>query len=287
MTTMQREVSNRRAEEQARSGPRDRRESVGRLFLRAASQLFRGDIVTTSGPQRQSERSNSPADGQAKSSASDAAAKLERTLSHFETMLQALEGQLQGSPPPDEDAHVDFDDEAGLNDGMERFFERLDSAFERLDVQASRLSDGASDLALVAGRVEAVLSDLTRTLGRAARLQETRAVAAPEPSVHAEPQFQPGDEAVGVVLAAVPGFQGLMDAQRALSSLREAEGASVVAYKNGEAALELVLREPVTASLVVEALSESAHQPLLIEESQPEALRLRLRFVQHEVGASE
>ena len=243
-------------------------------------------MVTTPESQRQGESSDRPADGAAKSSAAEAAEKLERTLSHFESMLQALEGQLQGSPPPDADVDVNSVEPAGSNEGMQRFFERLDSAVERLDAQAARLSDGASDLALVAGRVEAVLSDLTRTLGRAARLEETQAVADPESSVPAERQFQPGDEAIGVVLAAVPGFQGLMDAQRALSNLQEAEGASVVAYKNGEASLEMVLREPVTASRVVEALSESAKQPLLIEESRPEALRLRLRFVEHEVGAS-
>lgn len=241
-------------------------------------------MVTTSESQRQSESSNGPADAAAKRSAAEAAEKLERTLSHFETMLQALEGQLQGSPPPAADAEANSVEPAGWKDGMERFFERLDSAIERLDVQAARLSDGASDLALVAGRVEAVLSELTRMLGRVTRLKETQ--AEPEPPVPAEPQFQPGDEAIGVVLAAVPGFQGLMDAQRALSNLPEAEGASVVAYKNGEASLEMVLREPVTASRVVEALSESTSQPLLIEESRPEALRLRLRFVEHEGGAS-
>ena len=243
-------------------------------------------MVTTSEPQRQSESSNGPADAATKRSAAEAAEKLERTLSHFETMLQALEGQLQGSQPPAADVEANSVEPAGWKDGMERFFERLDSAIERLDVQAARLSDGASDLALVAGRVEAVLSDLTRTLGRATRMEETRVAPEPESSVPAEPQFQPGDQAVGVVLAAVPGFQGLMDAQRALSNLPEAEGASVVAYKNGEASLEMVLREPVTASRVVEALSESANQPLLIEESRPEALRLRLRFVEQEGGAS-
>ncbi len=243
-------------------------------------------MVTTSEPQGQSESASGPAGAAAKRSAAEAAEKLERTLSHFETMLQALEGQLHGSPPPDADADVNSAEEADLNQGMARFFERLDSAFERLDVQAARLSDGASDLALVAGRVEAVLSDLTRTFGRASRLEETQAVSEPESSVPAEPQFQPGDEAVGVVLAAVPGFQGLMDAQRTLSNLPETEGASVVAYKNGEASLEMVLRQPVTASRVVEALSEAVNQPLLIEESRPEALRLRLRFVEPEGGAS-
>ena len=243
-------------------------------------------METTSEPQRQSESSNGPAGVAAKHSAAEAAEKLERTLSHFETMLQALEGQLQGSPLPAADAAASSVEPAGRKDGMEHFSERLDSAIERLNVQAARLSDGASDLAVVAGRVEAVLSDLTRTLGRAARLEETQAAPELESFVPAEPQFQSGGEAVGVVLAAVPGFQGLMDAQRALSNLPEAEGVSVVAYKNGEASLEMVLREPVTASRVVEALSASANQPLLIEESRPEALRLRLRFVEHEGGAT-
>ena len=91
---------------------------------------------------------------------------------------------------------------------------------------------------------------------------------------------------MGVVLAAVPGFQGLMDIQRALSGLPQTEGASVVAYKNGEASLEVVLNAPVAARQIVDDIRESTGEQLLIEESRPEAGKLRLRFVERDSGAT-
>ncbi len=90
---------------------------------------------------------------------------------------------------------------------------------------------------------------------------------------------------MGVVLAAVSGFQGLMDAQRALSALPQTEAASVTAFKNGEASLEVVLRSPVTAREIVASVRDSTGEQLLIEESRPEAGKLRLRFVEHGGGA--
>ncbi len=279
---------------------RERRESVGHMILRAANQLLGGSTVTTP-ERRDGEGSNGEADAAAKRSAEEAKAaaeKLESTLRHFESMMQTLEQQLQDDVPQGDGAsHGDgasqrdaaqHDVLAGgpdeiethaLQDQMQDFFERLDAAVERLNVQTARLSDGASDLAVVAGRVEALVSDVTRALGHASRMEEDRSAQETESLAPVESQFQPGEVAVGVVLAAVPGFQGLMDAQRVLTNLPEAEGASVVAYKNGEASLEMVLRQPVTASRIVEGLSESVGQPVLIEESRPESLRLRLRFV--------
>jgi len=298
-------VQGESADEQVGPAKRERRDSVRQLILRAASQLLGGSTVTTS-ERRYGKGSNGPADVAAKPSAAEAAEKLERTLRHFESMMQTLEQQLQGNGAPQGDAlqgdaasgddGPQHDVSAGgpneierhdLQDEMQHFFERLDAAVERLNVQTARLSDGASDLALVAGRVEALMSDLTRVIGRASRMEEVRsAQEEPESFAPVEAPFQPGDGTVGVVLAAVPGFQGLMDAQRVLTNLPEAEGASVVAYKNGEASLEMVLREPVTASRIVQGLSESVGQPVLIEESRPESLRLRLRFVERNGDAT-
>ncbi len=98
------------------------------------------------------------------------------------------------------------------------------------------------------------------------------------PEEAAEPAFAPGGEGLTVVISSVPGFQGLMEAQRALMRLPAIEGASVERYFDGEARIVLTLREPITASLIVETLSQSAEQPVQIEESRPDALRLRVRF---------
>jgi hypothetical protein len=111
--------------------------------------------------------------------------------------------------------------------------------------------------------------------------------AAPSPAAPAarEPHFEPGEQALGVVIGAVPGFQGLMDVQRGLSGLPAVAGAPVRRYKNGEALLEVALREPVSVTQIVQMLETTTGRTMLIEEAHPESLRLRLRFVDGEGGA--
>jgi hypothetical protein len=158
-------------------------------------------------------------------------------------------------------------DLADLRKWLGEVFTHLDDVLTRLDGEARRLAETSSRLASVAGRLE------DRLAGGHAPSN-----GAPEPAAVEEPTFAPGG-AVSVVLAAVPGFQGLMDVQRALSSLRESEGATVIAFKDGEASLELTLRAPMTARQLVEGLHQATGHSLLIEEVRPEASKLRLRFV--------
>ena len=224
-------------------------------------------------------------------SAAEAAENLEQTLEHFESMLEALENQVQQSAKADVASEANTSlDVADLKRTINEMFERLEGTLDRLTTQAERLSDGASDLAEVAGRVEGRMNEITRALRTASTAQPaqpaTPAATAPAPATPAEPQFQPGESPMGVVLAAVPGFQGLMDIQRALSGLPQTEGASVVAYKNGEASLEVVLNAPVAARQIVDDIRESTGEQLLIEESRPEAGKLRLRFVERDSGAT-
>ena len=220
-------------------------------------------------------------------SAAEAAENLEQTLEHFESMLEALENQVQ------ESAKADVASEAGatleladLKRTINEMFERLEGTLDRLTTQAERLSDGASDLAETSGRVETRMNEITRALREAFNTPLAQpakpAEVAPAPATPAEPQFRQGETPMSVVLAAVPGFQGLMDVQRALSGLPQTDSASVVAYKNGEAALEVVLNAPVAAREIVDGLGESTGEQLLIEESRPEAGKLRLRFVERD-----
>jgi hypothetical protein len=94
----------------------------------------------------------------------------------------------------------------------------------------------------------------------------------------AEPQFAAGGEGIQLLISAVPGFQGLMEVQRALTHMPAVEGASVERYLDGEARIILLLREPLTARRIADGLAEYIGEPLTIEEARPEALRLHLRF---------
>ena len=276
---------------EARSNMRGRRGSIGNLLLRVASQLFGGSVVTTKPTTKNEGRASTSMMPAPDHSAAEAAENLEQTLEHFESMLEALENQVQESAKAGVTSEASATLEvADLKRMINEMFERLEGTLDRLTTQAERLSDGASDLAETSGRVESRMNEITRALREASSAQAaqpaTSVAAAPASATPAEPQFQPGETPLGVVLAAVPGFQGLMDIQRALSGLPQTDGASVVAYKNGEASLEVVLNAPVAARQIVEGLRESTGEQLLIEESRPEAGKLRLRFVERDSGAT-
>jgi hypothetical protein len=104
-------------------------------------------------------------------------------------------------------------------------------------------------------------------------------VVAPPPAEQEppEPQFAAGGNGIQLLISAVPGFQGLMEVQRALTHMPAVEGASVERYLDGEARIILLLREPLTARRIADGLAEYIGEPLTIEEARPEALRLHLR----------
>lgn len=99
---------------------------------------------------------------------------------------------------------------------------------------------------------------------------------APEPS---EPAFPAGGEGVSLTLAAVPGFQALMDMQKALLAMDQVASASVERFQEGESRLLLQLRSPLTASELAAALGRATGHHLAVEDSRPELLRLRLKVV--------
>lgn len=120
-----------------------------------------------------------------------------------------------------------------------------------------------------------VLRDVGRSPRQRHAASQQEPAREPKPVAPEETQFHPADRPVAIVLAAVPGFRGLMDAERALSGLAAAEGASVVGYNKGEASMELTLRAPLSPREILDALRASTGHQVLIEEARPEALRLR------------
>jgi hypothetical protein len=230
----------------------------------------------------------------------EAAQVLERALVQVESMLGKLEGGAERPARAEERREIVPEELTELTQALRQVAQRLEGTLDHLGIEGQRLSNEASRLSLIADRLEARLDGLTRALregGPPLTAEPARApepiveggppptaepARAPEPTVPQEPRFRPADHAVAVVIAAVPGFQGLMDAQRGLSGLPAVEGASVHRYQNGEASLEIALRSSVTAGEIVEGLREATGHQLVIEEARPEALRLRLRFTGQE-----
>ena len=213
-------------------------------------------------------------------SAADAVESLERTLGDFESVIEQLEQRAQRPDTP-------ADELAGLRGELRAVVQELEGAVARLGGEAERLSDGASDLAHVSGALQTRLGELAAVFGpppeRGTGWQtapEPPGEAEPEAPAPEEPKFWLGDQPLGIVIAAVQGFQELMALQKAMSALPAVSSASVVGYKDGEASLDVGLERPVSAREIVDGLRESTGHQLVIEEARPEALRLRLRFLE-------
>lgn len=146
-------------------------------------------------------------------------------------------------------------------------------ALERFSSVLERLVDHTEQLAERVG----TLAEAVNVLARQPQ---------PGPGTSAKPQlpemesaFAPGGEGIDVVISAVPGFQGLMDLQRSLVRLPQVSSAAVRRYQDDEAAIQLVLQQPMTPSQIAQIISESTDQRIFVDEARPDALRLKLRFI--------
>jgi hypothetical protein len=126
------------------------------------------------------------------------------------------------------------------------------------------------------------MAELTEAVAMLAesRSQPQQPAAPPTPQLpELERAFAPGGEGIDVTIASVPGFQGLMELQRALVRLPQVQSAAVRKYQDDEAAIQLVLSQPMTATAIAEGVTGSTGHRLFVDEARPEALRLRLRFL--------
>jgi hypothetical protein len=126
------------------------------------------------------------------------------------------------------------------------------------------------------------LADLTDAVGQMAEAHAAPPPAAEPAKPHIpelEPAFASGGEGIDVTIAAVPGFQGLMEIQRALVRLPQVQSAAVRRYQDDEAAIQLVLSQPMTAAAIAEGVTAGTGKRIFVDESRPDALRLRLRFL--------
>lgn len=151
--------------------------------------------------------------------------------------------------------------------------ERFSDVMVRLVEHTEHLANSVADL------TEAV-SSMADARAAAPQPGSGGASVAPKPQLpEMEPSFAPGGEGVDVSIANVPGFQGLMDVQRALVTLPQVQSAAVRRYQDEEAAIQLILRQPMTATQIAEAVSGATGKQLIVDDARPELLRLRLRFL--------
>lgn len=94
-----------------------------------------------------------------------------------------------------------------------------------------------------------------------------------------EPAFHPGGEGITLALAGIPGFQALMEVQKALVVLAQVSSASVERFQEGESRIQVVLGAPITATELANALTQATGHPFAVDEARPELLHLKLRVI--------
>lgn len=153
-----------------------------------------------------------------------------------------------------------------LVETLERFSSVLTKLVEHTEFMTARVAELAESVAALADQ--------------RARPAAAAPPAAAKPQLpEMEPSFAPGGEGIDVTISAVPGFQGLMEVQRSLVRLPQVQSAAVRRYQDDEAAIQVVLQQPMTAAAIAEGVSSGTGRRLMVDESRPDQLRLRLRFL--------
>jgi hypothetical protein len=140
-----------------------------------------------------------------------------------------------------------------------------------------QITNLAGSLDRLVGHLEGIsllMSELAGRMPPAGNAPET-----PAPPVPSEPMFQPGGEGISLAIGDVPGFQVLMDIQKALMAVEQVSSASVERFQEGESRIQLHLRSAVSGSQLTAALGAATGHSFAIEESRPELMRLRLKIV--------
>ena len=158
---------------------------------------------------------------------------------------------------------------------VQRFEGQLAEEREQRRVLAGQLTNLATALDRLVGHLQGLSQLMADLLERLA--EQSAPAVAPEPSQ--EPPFLPGGEGVTLALMAVPGFQALMDIQKALTALEAVSSASVERFQDSESRILLQLRFPATASELATAIRSSTGLAAVVEESHPELMRLRVKIV--------
>jgi hypothetical protein len=183
-----------------------------------------------------------------------AASIIARALMEAEVILAAdRESRAQTVPPQ-------------VVETLERFSEVLTRLVEHTEAMAARMGD---------------LAEAVATLAEA-RVAQPAAEAARPHLPELESSFASGGEGIDVTIAAVPGFQGLMELQRALVRLPQVQSAAVRRYQDDEAAIQLVLSQSMTAGAIAEGVTAGTGKRIFVDEARPDALRLRLRFLNND-----
>lgn len=157
-----------------------------------------------------------------------------------------------------------------------RFERQLSEDTEQRLLLVTQLTNLATSLDSLISHLQALSEVVTSLVASANTPEPTPPAVSPKST---EPPFRPGGEGITLSIAALPGFQALMDIQKALNALDAVSGASVERFQEGDSRVLVHLESPVTASELASSLRAATNLNLAVEESRPEIMSLRLKVV--------
>jgi ABC-type transporter Mla subunit MlaD len=179
------------------------------------------------------------------------------------------------------EAGVSRDELARSRAALQELAQRLEAQLAQEKEQRAQL---AGQLTNLAGSLDRLVSHLHGLSQLMAELLERLAspaspLAESGSATVVEPSFQPGGEGIALSLTSVPGFQALMDFQKALNAMEQVNSASVERFQEGDSRIQLQLNAPLTAEAIATALTNTTGHACVVEEARPELMRLRLKVV--------
>jgi hypothetical protein len=172
----------------------------------------------------------------------------------FAEALRLLRDALARAEALLADAEARAAHDRGAPAGLAQLGERIDALVAAQEALALRLDELADRLAALEARAE----------------RPSERPLAPSTS-----------HTVEIVVTGVPGFQGLMDLQRALAGMQGVRAAPVRGFHGDEATLELTSDAPLAAEALAAAVRAACARPVDVIETSPEGpVRLRIASVE-------
>ena len=200
-------------------------------------------------------------------------------------LLQALE-ELQRNSPAAHATQQAREELTITRTALQHLAARLEQQIAGETEQRIMLAGQLTNLATALDRLVSHLQDLGDLMGGVLdRINQgsapgaTARVVAPPLEEPPEPAFLPGGEGITLTIAAVPGFQALMDLQKAIVALEPVAGASVERFQEGDSRILVHLKAPLRAVDLAADLRTATGHALVVEESRPELMSLRLRIL--------
>lgn len=158
---------------------------------------------------------------------------------------------------------------------------RVEALLAEADAIATRQHGSPMELSRLEERIDALAAAQEALALRLDELADRLAAVESRGERPSEGQPAPStSHTLEIVVTGVPGFQGLMDLQRALANLEGVRAAPVRGFQGDEATLDLTADVPITPDALAGELRAAFGRPVEVVDASTMPIRLRIAPVE-------